>query len=361
MKFKKILTFILLPLTLFAEPIPVSNILDHTHITYIKCRDPMQLEFSIFPLASADAFSCAEPLIPETFILSIPQGKVFSREGIAVVNDCLVRELLWQWSPLQTNPVHTHQLPPIQHVSGKVAVLAQEGQQNYYHWMVEVLPKLAMLREKEISYDYLYIPTTHAFMRQTLSLLDIDFGRIIEPHEDVFIEADELIVPSAPSLSCYTPQWIIDFLRNTFLPSAKQLSLEKDFAKRVFISRQKAYQRKILNEDEVFALLEPLGFMRYHLEDLGVLEQVLLFHSAEVIIAPHGAGLANLVFAQPNTQVIEIFQEREDDTFWYLSQSLGIDHHCVKTAEFRKDGGYTDTIVPLSTVIKALKEVGLYQ
>ena len=32
---------------------------------------------------------------------------------------------------------------------------------------------------------------------------------------------------------------------------------------------------------------------------------MLLFHSAAMVVAPHGAGLANIVFSRPGTYVIE--------------------------------------------------------
>ena len=35
-------------------------------------------------------------------------------------------------------------------------------------------------------------------------------------------------------------------------------------------------------------------------------ETMLLFHRASLIIAPHGAGLSNILFAKPGTSVIEL-------------------------------------------------------
>lgn len=319
-------------------------------ISYTKHRNCMKLDLPMFPLAVSKTSSWADPIIPETFILSIPGGKVYSRNGIIVVNDCLIKELLWRWSFLRTSPLDIQKLPQFEYREGKVVVISQEGHSNYYHWMVEVIPKLAMLEEKNISYDRLYVSTHLPFMRQTLRLFGICPEKILEAQPDTYIEAQELIVPSAPSLSCYTPKWIIEYLRERLIPQANEISSQHLFSKRVFISRKKASYRRILNEDEVFSLFEKQGFMRYDLEDLTVLEQVRLFNNAEIIVAPHGAGLTNLVFAQPEVLIIELFQEHEDDSFWYLSQVMGLQHHCIKTAEFKKRGGYTDTFVPLSII-----------
>ena len=62
----------------------------------------------------------------------------------------------------------------------------------------------------------------------------------------------------------------------------------------------------MLNEEEVFALLEPLGFEAITMDGRSIGEQAALFASAAVIVATHGAALANLVFSRPGTTVIEL-------------------------------------------------------
>lgn len=352
--------FLLSTSPLFANVAPMillQEVVQKQEISYIKHRDPARLSFLPFPLSASEESSWSDPLIPETFILTIPKGTVYSANGLVFFQMHLIKELLWRWSYLRHEPLDVSALSRPKYVPGKVVVLAQEGQANYYHWMVEVLPKIAMLEEKNIAYDWLYVPTRLPFMRQTLSLLGIPQEKILEATPNAHIEADELIVPSAPALSCYTPRWIVDYLRERLIPQAEQARSQEVLSKKIFISRKKASYRRIINEDEVFRLFEPLGFVRYNLEDLTVLEQVQLFHNADVIVAPHGAGLVNLVFAKPNALVVELFQEHQDDSFWYLSQVVGLRHHCIKTTEFRKGGGYTDTTIPLPVIEDIIKEL----
>jgi capsular polysaccharide biosynthesis protein len=63
--------------------------------------------------------------------------------------------------------------------------------------------------------------------------------------------------------------------------------------------------------------LGPLGFERYVLEDLAIAEQIELFHDAEFVVAPHGAGLANLVFGT-GASVLELFPSRWAVPHYYL-------------------------------------------
>jgi capsular polysaccharide biosynthesis protein len=56
-------------------------------------------------------------------------------------------------------------------------------------------------------------------------------------------------------------------------------------------------------------MLDEFGFKTIELGSLSFAEQVSLFASAKVIIGPHGAGLANLVFCRKGTTVIELFAD----------------------------------------------------
>ncbi|BDC34445.1 hypothetical protein Noda2021_04030 [Candidatus Dependentiae bacterium Noda2021] len=267
-------------------------IVQNSAITYTKCHDSMQFNFDRFPLASTPASSCASPVIPETFILSIPNGRAYSSDGVVLVNNQLIQELIWPWSALKRGSVlQLNALPPVKHIAGKVAVITQEGHANYYHWMTEVLPKLAMLADNNSEYDWLYVTAHTPVMRQTLEYLGVDLSKVLPIEDNTYIEADELIVPSPPAYSCYTPQWIIEYLNTHFMPHIKENSVKHNFNKKIFISRKHASFRRIINEDEVFDLFEARGFERYNLEDLSLIEQIVLFHNAEIIVAPMVQGL----------------------------------------------------------------------
>jgi capsular polysaccharide biosynthesis protein len=67
------------------------------------------------------------------------------------------------------------------------------------------------------------------------------------------------------------------------------------------------------------------------LEYLTVEAQAKLFATAKVIVAPHGAGLSNLIFCKKGTKIIEIFPPTYTvPCFWIISQQLGLDQTCVK-------------------------------
>lgn len=322
--------------------ISIHNVIkENPLLHYQKIDDSFRMHLASFPIASSEDSSYNCPLMPESFILTLTNGRLFSDNGILLLNDTtVIQELLWPWSKIKKEKIL--ELPSTSNplfIKGRIASIAQEGYKNYYHWMTEIVPKILMLKDAQIEYDLLYVPRGPSFIKETLDLLGINPDKIIASDSTTFIEAEYLIIPSFVSLSCYSTKETIESLWNAFLPIIKKSVTPK----KVFISREKAAYRKIINEEDLFTLLSKKGFKKYYLEEMTVIDQINLFHNADIIVAAHGAGLTNIIFCQPQTKIYEIFQEHEDDTFWHLSQVIGNNHTCIKTTEFKKNGGYTNT------------------
>ncbi len=98
----------------------------------------------------------------------------------------------------------------------------------------------------------------------------------------------------------------------------------------LFVSRGRAKLGALSNEAEVLAALMDYGFEFFspHADDLK--EQIALFQSARIIVAPHGDALANLVFCQPGTLVIELFPSNlVRSTYCWLALRLGLRYRAV--------------------------------
>ncbi len=193
------------------------------------------------------------------------------------------------------------------------------AQYNYYHWLFDALPRLKILELSpyQDQIEYYYIPDMKPhFKAATLNYFGIHGDKIIDSTNYPHITAQAIIAtthPNIPELGS-VPLWICKFLQETFIKD-----LPKATDKRILISRKKATKRRIMNEDELFAHLEPLKFERVFLEELAFEEQVHLFNSSTVIISPHGAGLANLAFCQAGTKVLEIYPP---NSYSYIYESI---------------------------------------
>jgi capsular polysaccharide biosynthesis protein len=105
----------------------------------------------------------------------------------------------------------------------------------------------------------------------------------------------------------------------------------------IYISRVDSLMRPMRNEDELIVTLARFGVMPVVLGGLTLDEQITLFRNARLIIGPHGAGLANVVFATPGTVVYELFPSSYiNPCINRLAQMQGLHYWCdVHQAESR--------------------------
>jgi len=270
---------------------------------------------------------------PESFVAIVPQGRVWGDRGAIITPD---DQLLEDLSPEFGNPISEHsiflqwKLAPVHFINGTVAVLSAAGGEGYFHWMFDVLPRIELLRCSHIDLNkidkFLINIFLHPFHEETLVKLGIPKTKVIESSKYPHIKAEKLVVPSLPGVSGNMPNWACQFLRKEFLRGND--AEKSDLAERIYISRAHANSRKISNEAEVINFLSKLGFRIIFLESMSVAEQALLFSAAKVIIAPHGAGLTNLVFCNSGTKFIEIFSPYYVNVcYWSLSNQIGIDYY----------------------------------
>lgn len=321
-------------------------LIQNSEVTYQKCFDKKTFSFIPFPLSIGHENHPNTGYFQETFILKIPHAQIQSRAGFIIYQDQTITEFIWKG--VMSNLQMLYKVPDENVISihGKVAVITQPAYHNYWHWISEVLCRLALLELQNIEYDFLYVNQDFQFMKETLKLWGIDSSKIISPSNDFFsIEADEVIAPSMVSnvnfgfvpFSCYAQPHLLRHVQEKLLSAALKHETTLHMSKKIFISRKDSNIRNITNEDEIFELLKPYGFQRYELAKLSVIDQIHLFHQAEVIVSPQGTGLANSIFCNKNVKIVELFQGLNDATFWYLSQELGFNYQAIKTTEFISD------------------------
>lgn len=292
--------------------------------------------------------------ISGAYVAEIPNASIYGPYGIVILDSHKIyQDSLWTWSALFKAPSDLFPLPEPEQFDGTLATIALEGHSNYFHWMLEILPRIYLLQQSGYHYDKLYTPPlNYNFQKATLEAIGINLDTVIQATTTTHIKPTKLIFPSQVARSCVSTQWAIDFLRATFLGNYQL----KDGKKKIFISRQNAKIRKIINEEEIFALLKPLGFEKIFMEKLSVQEQAQIAHEAEIIVGTHGAGLTNIIFARPGTTIIELFQEHLDECFFDLSSLLSFKHHCIKTERIKElsqehtDIRYRNTFIKINTL-----------
>ncbi|MCC0175415.1 tetratricopeptide repeat protein [Waterburya agarophytonicola K14] len=292
------------------------------------------------------------------FVVTIPQGRSWIApqknswiicDALAVItpDNYLLGDLsrYYPWflpeCPYQERNEHSifelESIPPVEKIDGKVALLSGLAGHVYYHWMFDILPRIELIQRSQIELKdidcFVVNSLSKPYQKETLELLNIPSYKILESDRHCHIQAEELIVPSFPGYMDWIPPGTMEFLRQTFIPLVNLTEI--NIGKKIYISRAKSKNRQIINESEVDRLLTERGFETVFLEEMSVLEQVAIFVNAEVIVAPHGSGLTNLVFCSPHTQVVELFSPNYQRTdYWTISQHLQLQHYYLVGENF---------------------------
>jgi tetratricopeptide (TPR) repeat protein len=228
-------------------------------------------------------------------------------------------------------------------IKGKVAVITGLSANVYFHWFVDILPRFLILQEEVDNWqsiDYFLINSHQAsFQRETLQILGIPPEKILESDRYSSIQAEELIVPKFAGDLGWLSGKSLTALRQTFLPAVNQFNQlnesEQNLPKRIYLSRQGAKHRSVLNEAGVISILEQYGFTVLHLEKLTVLEQIKIFAQAEIIVGPHGSALTNIIFCQAGTKIVELVSPvYMRPYYWVISQYLNLDHYYLLGENF---------------------------
>lgn len=239
-----------------------------------------------------------------------------SKEWFVLDGDTLHADTMASTSPV-TSPyceavgkTQTVYRRPDAHISIDEECFLLGGSGNYYHWLIDYLPRLAAYATHERFGEIKFLTNSdpQRFQRESLQLLGIGKDRLIE-------------VPKAltrpQEIACktlYAAPVLLDEMRllpeglhwlRTTLAAACVPAADKPAGRRLYISRSDAATRKVINEKEIVQFLTPLGFDIMVPGKMPLAKQIAAFADATVIVGAHGAGFANMVFAPPGARIVE--------------------------------------------------------
>ena len=205
-----------------------------------------------------------------------------------------------------------------------------EGSSIYTHWMLDTLPRFLILANQGIdinSFDHVIVATANKpFHKQIIKMLGIDPEKIIERSRiGTYFKCDSFTRVTEPRNGFMTHKSIYDNVVNFVQRDMNKEA--RSMPKKIYISREKANRRKILNEKKFTRFLSFCGYQTFYFEELDLPEVVNLVSQASCIVAPHGAGLSNLIYASPKTKIVEIFSGHISPEYWFISQQLGLNYN----------------------------------
>lgn len=204
----------------------------------------------------------------------------------------------------------------------KCTFISQPGQDIYGHWILDLIPRLSLLRTSGFSDTPLAIGHIPNWARSFLELAQINSKQLnIITQKNVRIKS-RVFVPSflksgftIDSNFC-RDSWSL-FRSNLRLMTEK---LTRQSFKKVFVSRAKwGSERPIQNMPQLEILAEKNGYQIVHPEKMSLLEQYILFSDARIIIGEDGSGLHNIVMCESRNVTLGVLGTSERTNMWHLS------------------------------------------
>jgi hypothetical protein len=182
------------------------------------------------------------------------------------------------------------------------------GYSNYYHLLIDCVPRILLSLQTAGAPARILVTSFQAAQLQR------EMGNLLTQIGDIFGFRDWLEIVDGDLLHlerAIVPKQNVRFIGSTIqlfqnIAARSGRSIRRG---RVYISRRLTTARRVLNEAEVIATLQDFGFQPLCLEQMSLDEQIRVFRESDVIIGPHGAGLANIVFSSPGTTLVEFLQD----------------------------------------------------
>ena len=186
------------------------------------------------------------------------------------------------------------------------------GSENYAHWLVDDLPRIAALsalpKETTILIDGYFPAIDRARLDSIRAMMPDSAVGIIDKTSCFFFE--RLYYATPPS---YHP-----FLKSPdAIATVATLAIRDTTAPRRLFVRRSALWRNMTDEAAVVDALTPLGFTPVSLENVPFAEQVLLFSNAQLVVGVAGAAMGNTIFSPPDIPVIYLAGEGFTDPFYW--------------------------------------------
>jgi capsular polysaccharide biosynthesis protein len=277
---------------------------------------------------------------------------------------------------------------------------------EYYHTVVEHLPRLLLLRDFILALPDQSIPivVSQSYKKKTFLKFFADIWglghRLVFVKADFVVYADAMYVPEpttclalhpimaqahrnairnvlrqrqpvSTNQSQFRPELIntvnatetsTSMLRSVTDNNEDDLDTATDWI--VVVRRNRT--RFLRNHDEMMAALtSALPHEKWYVFDEGNTDgkfpapgipQWAVFARAKLVIAPHGAGLANLLACPKNIDVVEMLGEGKDSElcFLHLALALGLRYHPVHMINPYKGWNYEADIEQVVHVVKSI-------
>lgn len=242
----------------------------------------------------------------------IENARVVSSTGIIVLStDEVIEDTIDHTDPVRDGYRNSPELllqvmTSAKRMRGRFLSLLLGAYDNHFHWLVMSLGRLAILSQAERSMiDGILIPADLSPIAEEALRYAAAAAAVTAPlvpvERGTSLVVDTLILPWNVASGYGVNPDIVKFFRDWLQPRRSKVS-----SRRIYIDRTGSPLRPLLNENELIAVLRANGVEPIANERLTLGQQIERFSEAKLIVAPHGAGMTNLVFAPDTASVLEL-------------------------------------------------------
>lgn len=212
--------------------------------------------------------------------------------------------------------------------------LMHEYNNNYFHFVVETLPRMLLCEELFIPshIPFIFEHNLHPNIINLISLINTLKRPIIYLAPDTIYSIKEMYFVS--DMSSIIDSYLngkektqsvlsnkyISKVNNRCVEQFPELKNKLPFRK-IYVKRVGDY-RNLLNQDKIEESLSQLGFEIIDTSILSIEAQIKIFNEASIVVTPTGAQVTNIVWCQNNVNVIILFSDHPSHQH-YLWEILG--------------------------------------
>lgn len=198
------------------------------------------------------------------------------------------------------------------------------NERNFYHFITEDVLNCFIIKQEKKNLNIILAGKKDWRFKILSELLNENLSYV-----DVIENTNETngYFLNKTQFDSYINESSIKLLRG-YLSDYAEKYRNEDCQYKIYISRRFAPSRRPHYEEKVEKYLESKGFVVLNLEKLTFEEQMHYLANSNILIAPHGAGLTNMLFMKEKIKIIEIFEENYINfCFTSMTNTLNYDYN----------------------------------
>lgn len=228
---------------------------------------------------------------------------VFNARGIVIKESLPVHV---RWNPDAAKEQLIVNELPIKKLLGIHVALGVHNHSNYFHWHIDVLSAAIVALQHVDERARFLTPQLRPWQRRSLNLIGIEDSRIVETTDEVY-EVESLLFPSNLSRHGFEMTWPVKAVFEKISTNLRISPLiAQRMPKKIYIGRTDVSFRSCANEVSFMDYLAGKGFLCLIPGSLTYDQQAIIMSNAETVVGLHGAGLTNIGYCPPHSQLVEV-------------------------------------------------------